>query len=154
METLQIKRTKSSDNDFVLLVSMLDSELFDRYQAAQARYDKYNKIELNDTVILVYIEGTPAGCGCFKQYDNETAEIKRMFVSTNFRGKGISKIILKELEKWASEKGFSKTILETGKKQHEAIGLYKNSGYHPMDNFGQYKDFPTSVCFKKDLLPD
>ena len=93
----------------------------------------------------------PVGCGCFKKFNNSTVEIKRMFVPLSFRGKGISKKLLIELEQWAKEKGFSGFVLETGKKQHEAIGLYTKLGYQQIENYGQYVDMPNSVCFRKYL---
>ena len=52
-----------------------------------------------------------------------------MFVHCNYRGKGISKIVLNKLEKLAQESGFKKDVLETGIKQTEAIELYQKSGY-------------------------
>jgi len=46
---------------------------------------------------------------------------------------------------------FGKCILETGKKQPEAIALYKKSGYKIIDNYGQYADVENSICFEKKL---
>ena len=45
-----------------------------------------------------------------------------------------------------------KCILETGKRQAEAIRLYKKSGYDIIPNYGQYAGIENSVCFKKDLV--
>ncbi len=123
-----------------------------RYHSEQKKYDEYNKIESIDTVIVVYDHDIAIGCGCFKRFDNTTVEIKRMFVKTDCRGKGISKLILNELENWATELGFSRAVLETGKKQSEAIGLYEKSGFERIDNYGQYIDLPNSVCFEKILI--
>lgn len=148
---ITIKRTQSSNEDFNNLILQLDNDLCARYQSAQAAYDKHNKIEAINTVIIAYDNGRPIGCGCFKNYNSETIEIKRMFVTDCYRGMGISKLILKELENWAKELGFSKAILETGTKQSEAIGLYKRSGYNRITNYGQYIDLLTSVCFYKNL---
>jgi GNAT superfamily N-acetyltransferase len=116
-------------------------------------YVEFNKIENLQTVVLAYFDGIPAGCGCFKENDTSTVEIKRMFVPTEFRGKGISKLILETLENWAKELGFIYSILETGKPHHEAIGLYTKFGYQQIHNYGQYANMPHSVCFKKELVP-
>ena len=91
------------------------------------------------------------GCGCFKPYSANAVEIKRMYVKTENRGKGISKQILTELENWALELGFTHSILETGPKQPEAIGLYIKSGYSRIENFGQYAAMPNSICFSKTI---
>ena len=60
-------------------------------------------------------------------------------------------MILKELERWAAKLNYSKCILETGKKQPEAINLYKKNNYTVIDNYGQYASVDNSVCFAKYL---
>ncbi len=152
MDSLTIKRTTSVNADFINLIARLDKDLLNRYDSAQKNYDEHNMIELIDTVLIIYDYERPIGCGCFKRFDNDTAEIKRMFIESDYRGKGISKIILKELENWANGLGYSKLVLETGIKQPEAIGLYQNYGFKQIDNYGQYADMPNSVCFEKILI--
>jgi putative acetyltransferase len=77
--------------------------------------------------------------------------LKRMYVLMNRRGQGIATIILKELEQWAFELNYAKCLLETGKKQPEAIALYKKSGYCIIPNYGQYINVENSICFEKIL---
>ena len=74
-----------------------------------------------------------------------------MFVLPERRGKGIAAKVLSELEIWAAELSFEKCILETGKKQPEAIQLYKKSGYVIIANYGQYDGIENSLCFEKKL---
>lgn len=149
---IPIKRSQYTDNDFVFLISHLDNELNNRHDNQRTVYDKFNKVDAIQTVIIAQISDIPVGCGCFKQFDDNTVEIKRMFVEPAYRGKKISKLILNELEKWAKELGYSRSILETGIKLPEAIGLYKKSGYTRINNYGQYKDLPNSICFEKILI--
>ena len=78
-------------------------------------------------------------------------EVKRMFVSPEGRNKGIGTLILSELESWASELSYTKCILETGKKQPEAIRLYDKNGYTLIPNYGQYAGIANSVCFEKNI---
>jgi len=80
------------------------------------------------------------------------AEIKRMFVRPERRGRGIARSILSELETWAGELGFLECILETGLKQPEAIELYRKSGYETIPNYGQYEGVENSVCMRKSIL--
>ena len=151
METKIFKKTNSNDQDFKKLYRELDSLLRDTYPITQDDYAPHNKLEFIETVLVIYLENIPAACGCFKAYDNRTVEIKRMFVREAFRGKGLSKELLKELENWALDLNFSQSILETGTKQKAAIGLYINSGYKKIENYGPYKDLPSSICFLKYL---
>ncbi|MFZ0454938.1 MAG: GNAT family N-acetyltransferase [Ignavibacteriaceae bacterium] len=146
---IEIKRTDSGNKDFKRLISLLDNELHDRYGDLQNFYDTHNIIEENNNVVVAYYDEIAAACGCFKKFDPESVEIKRMFVHKDYRSKGISKFLLIELENWAMEKGFKKAVLETGTKQIEAIGLYQKSGYKRIDNYGQYAGIDSSVCMLK-----
>ena len=150
---LSIKRTHGSDPDFQLLISHLDHELWVELKDDQATYDQFNKVPDIKTAIVVYSQAIPVASGCFKKFDDDTVEIKRMFVEKEFRGKGISKLVLNELEKWANESGFTNAVLETSKHFKAARSLYENAGYKIISNYGQYKDLPDSICMKKELIP-
>ena len=99
--------------------------------------------------MVAYDDDQPVGCGAIKEYASHTMEIKRMFTSPGYRGKGIATKVLTELENWAAEMSFEKCILETGKKQPEAIALYTKKGYHLTPNYGQYAGVENSLCFVK-----
>lgn len=144
-----LKRTTSGDTDFQHLVIFLDAEMKIRDGDDHSFYNQFNKIDQIRHVVLYYIDGIPVGCGAFKEFDRETAEIKRMFVQEGFRGKGVAWKILNELESWAAELNYSQCILETGKKMPEAIRLYGKAGYEGIPNYGQYEGVDNSVCMKK-----
>ncbi|NLT51796.1 MAG: GNAT family N-acetyltransferase [Ignavibacteria bacterium] len=148
---IKIIRDKSDNRDFQELILLLDNELDLRYGNIQEQYNAFNKVDSIDTVVIGYIDNNPVGCGCFKVFNNNTIEIKRMIVKPESRGSGIAKLILTELEKWAIEKGFSKSVLETGIKQPDAIRFYIKLGYTRIDNYGQYKDNQNSICMSKEL---
>jgi GNAT superfamily N-acetyltransferase len=103
-------------------------------------------------VVIAYKDDKPVGCGAIKEYDSETMEIKRMFVTEGYRGIGIATLVLHELETWCKELSFFKCILETGIKQPEAIQLYTKSNYQIIPNYGQYHGVSNSVCFQKHLI--
>lgn len=96
---ISIERTKSGNTHFRELVSLLDKDLTNRYGNIQNKFNQHNLVENIETVVIAYLNNFTAGCGCFRCYDENTIEIKRMFVKPEFRRKGISKLILKELEK-------------------------------------------------------
>lgn len=151
-QNIKLKRTNSSDPDFRTLIKLLDQELNERYgDLMESTYDRYNHISNLETVMIAYRDDIPAGCGCFKKYDEDSAEIKRMFVNTTERGRGIAYQILSALELWVKESGFTHAILETGDKQDEAIALYQKSGYVIIPNYGQYSGMATSICMQKVL---
>ncbi|CAM3927893.1 Acetyltransferase (GNAT) family protein [Pedobacter westerhofensis] len=151
MKTITLRRTNSDNPDFRALITELDADLRLRNGDLMNIYDQHNVIEKIDTVVVAYIDEVPAGCGCFKTYDNETVEIKRMFVRPQARGNGISRKVLTELEAWARELKTTYAVLETGSKQLEALSLYPKAGYLPIPKYGPYIDLPESICFKKVL---
>lgn len=144
-------RTDSENKDFLELVSELDADLAIRDGEERDFYNQFNKLDLIKNVIVAYQGDTPAGCGAIKQYSPDTMEVKRMFTPPQFRGRGLASMVLSELEKWTLELGYSKCILETGKRQPEAIALYKKNGYTIIPNYGQYIGIENSVCFLKEL---
>ncbi len=110
-----------------------------------------NGIEILKHVVVAYKNQMPVGCGAFKKYNENSVEIKRMFTKVDARGEGIAGKILTEIEKWAKEEGYSTCVLETGKRQIEAVSFYKKMKYTVIPNYGQYKDIENSLCFNKNL---
>jgi len=110
-----------------------------------------NKEMLIFYVAIDYKENA-VGCGALKHFNDSTAEIKRMYVKPNFRGRGISKLILKQLEDYAKELNYQRLILETGLKQPEAMSLYEKFGYKPLRCYGNHANDPDSRCYQKNIL--
>lgn len=146
-----LKRTNSDDLDFQTLVRLLDTDLAIRDGADHAFFAQFNKIAAIKYAVVAYDHEQPVGCGAIKEYEENTMEVKRMFVLPEKRGKGIASIVLKELENWAIELGYPKCILETGINQPEAIRLYEKNNYKRIPNYGQYAEVESSVCFEKVL---
>ena len=148
---IRIIRTNSDNQDFIQLVKHLDADLAERDGKDHSFYAQFNKIDKIKSVVLAYENDKPVGCGAIKEYASDTTEIKRMYIAPESRGKGIASRVLQELELWASELSYEKCILETGKKQPEAIGLYKKNGYKIIPNYGQYAEIENSLCFEKHI---
>jgi len=146
-----IIRTNSQNNDFVNLVSKLDKDLAIRDGEDHSFFAQFNKIDNIKHVVVLYNNDLAVGCGAIKEYESGVMEIKRMFVLPEHRGKGFASEVLRELETWAKELGYSKCILETGYKQPEAIALYKKNDFEVIPNYGQYANVTSSVCFQKIL---
>jgi len=149
---IKLIRTDATNQDFINLVKQLDAELAIRDGDEHSFYDQYNGITQIKFAIVVYEDNKPVGCGAIKEFSQEAMEIKRMFILLDLRAKGLASWILKALERWALDLGYSKCILETGKKQPEAIALYKKNAYYQISNYGQYVGVDNSLCFEKNLL--
>ncbi|GHE26626.1 GNAT family N-acetyltransferase [Streptomyces thermocarboxydus] len=102
--------------------------------------------------------GVPVASGGWRVQDaNEEgnrdgdAELKRMYVVEEMRGRGLARRILAALEEDARAAGRVRMVLETGTKQPEAIALYTSSGYEPCEKFGYYRFHEESLCYAKYL---
>nr|WP_315225063.1 GNAT family N-acetyltransferase [uncultured Flavobacterium sp.] len=148
---LKFIRTDAEDPNFNFLVTQLDADLRVRNGDFHTFHGQFNKLKNIKQVIVVFVDDVPVGCGAIKEFTSDTIEIKRMYVIPGKQGMGIATSILKELEKWSLELGYSSFILQTGVNQPEAIGLYHKNNYKIIPNFGQYKGDDNSVCFEKKV---
>ncbi|WP_414813216.1 GNAT family N-acetyltransferase [Nocardioides sp. Root1257] len=104
-----------------------------------------------------YVDGEPVATGAWRRTTvaalgtDATAEIKRMYVATSARGRGLARLMLAHLETDVARHGVEAVVLETGTRQPEAMALYESSGYEPIPPFGFYKDAPLSRCYAKRL---
>jgi putative acetyltransferase len=148
---ITLTRTNSDNPDFIALVKHLDADLAIRDGTDHSFYSQFNKIDKIKHAVVAYENGEPLGCGAIKEYSVTAMEVKRMYTKPDSRGKGIATTILKELETWANEMDYKTCVLETGKKQPEAIELYRKNGYDIIPNYGQYAGVENSVCFEKEI---
>jgi GNAT superfamily N-acetyltransferase len=102
------------------------------------------------TFLLARLDGRPCGCGGLSRFDDATAEVRRMYVVPEARGRGVAKALVAWLLQAASDAGYSRVRLETGNRQHEALGLYRSAGFRPIPCWGPYADDPKSRCFEMD----
>lgn len=143
----KVERTNTENSNFRALEKKLDEELCKIYGELPS-----NNIVKDLKTIIIYDAEEPIASGCLKFIDDNLIEVKRVFVSSEYRSKGISKIVMKELEKWASESNIDILILQTGIKQKVAINLYKTIGYVTIDNYGPYVNDVYSVCMRKTMI--
>lgn len=148
---MSILRTTSENQDFQNLVKQLDAYLAIMDGDEHAFYDQYNRIDMLKNCVVIFDNDDAVACGAIKELDSKSMEVKRMFTLPGNRGKGLASKVLNELEIWAKELGYEKTVLETGKRQTEAVALYNKGGYKIIPNYGQYIGVENSVCFEKKL---
>lgn len=92
------------------------------------KYAQYNLIDKINEAIVVYRGDDPIGGGSIRPYDENTAELKRVFVIPTEQGKGIGTELVSKLIEWAKELGFKQ-----------------------IPNYGAYVDMPESLCMGKEL---
>lgn len=146
-----LRRTTSENPDFERLVALLDADLAKRDGEEHAFYDQFNAIQTLDHVVVLTVDEKAVACGAFKAFDAASFEVKRMYTREEARGKGYAAAVLVELEAWASELRATRMVLETGKRQPEAVAFYKAKGYALTPNYGPYVGMENSLCFQKKL---
>ena len=137
--------------DVVALIDALDA-----YQMPMYPPESHHGIDLDalrrPNVLFAVARdaaGRAVGCGALVLEDGY-GELKRMYVEPEQRGRGIARALLGFLEDAGAARGVHCYALETGNRQHEAIGMYARAGYATCEPFGDYLPDPHSVFMRKD----
>jgi GNAT superfamily N-acetyltransferase len=85
--------------------------------------------------VAVYADGRAVAGGGVRRLDDETAEIKRMYVVPDARGRGFGRRLLAALEDAARELGYRRVRLDTGAEQPRALALYRSAGYREIPDY-------------------
>ena len=151
--SIEIRRESYGGDAARALTGPLAAELLERHgRPGSGSEPPAIDFELPDGAFLVgSVEGVDVACGGVCRFDAESAEIRRMYVVPERRGAGLSRRILGALEDEARSLGYRRVRLETGIRQHEALGLYRSSGFAEIPRYGPYVDDELSVCFEKPL---
>lgn len=150
---MELRYTDGTDPGFILLCSLLDAYLNALAGGEENRleYVPLNKLDHIHDAFVLYDGVLPVGCASFKHYAEGTAEVKRVFVREEYRGRGLSRQLMQAVEEKARQRGYHRLILETGKPMVSALKLYTNMGYRVIPNYGPYVGRIESVCMCKDL---
>jgi putative acetyltransferase len=118
------------------LTALLDAalkELFSRYPDSSSHF-----LDPATDFLVAIDEGDTVGCIGLMPIVAGVGEIKRMFVRQDQRGRGIARLLVRELERYALQQGADLLRLATGTRQPEAIALYESLGYQPYERYGKY----------------
>jgi putative acetyltransferase len=102
-------------------------------------------------LLVAWVDGAVAGCAAVRRRAADCMEVKRMFVRPAHRGLGLGRRLLDELATWASRRGATRLVLETGDQQPEALGLYASFGFVRIPCFDEYASAPNSLCYEARL---
>jgi uncharacterized protein (DUF952 family)/GNAT superfamily N-acetyltransferase len=95
-------------------------------------------------------DGQPVAVGGVRRHDDETCEVRRMFVTPDARGRGIGRRLLAAVEGLATRLGYARIVLDTGDKQRDAEHIYRTSGYFEI---APYRHEPNATYFAEKRLP-
>jgi len=147
-----ITADRADSEDAVPLISELEAELAQHYPAESRHGYSVEKLLREGVAFFVArVQGRPAGCGGVQIFGTEYAELKRMYVRPEFRGRRIGKLLLDCLATRAQEAKVGLLRLETGIHQSAAIRLYETYGFRRRTAFAPYRDDPLSLYYEKSL---
>ncbi len=146
-------KTNGENEDFIQMCEKLDETLEKLVGAKieRSKYAQFNTTESISDAIVIYDNDTPVGSGAFRGYDNDTMELKRIYVDASYRGLGLSKELVRRLEADARIQGYRHAILETGELLEASVHLYQKLGYKVIPNYGPYEQMSESLCMHKKL---
>lgn len=142
------------DADVVRLTTDQQTEIRARYGGKDEPGTPPSAADVSVVLVARDEAGAAVGCGALRALGNGTAEIKRMYVAPEARGRGVATAVLAALEEAARERGWTTLRLETGPLQPEAIALYTGAGYRRIPAFGGYvgaAGAEDSLFFERDL---
>jgi ribosomal protein S18 acetylase RimI-like enzyme len=91
-------------------------------------------------LLLAIGDGEPAGCVALRRLDGDVCEMKRMYVSERFRGRGVGVALTERLLAAARSLGYRRMLLDTSIRQAEALGLYERFGFTRIDPYYELPD--------------
>jgi ribosomal protein S18 acetylase RimI-like enzyme len=86
-------------------------------------------------LLIARVDGDPAALGGIRHLDTPIAEVKSMYVVRGYRGAGLARRVLEELEGIARERGCRAARLDTSDYLTAAIALYRSAGYREVADY-------------------
>ena len=115
----EVNQLFSEHDDFIIGFLGTDSK----------HYTRYNTNENIHEVWIAYYDDKPVGCVAYRTKAQGVGELKRMFIKSEYRGRGISKKLLAIVEEHAKLQGDNTLHLGTRITLEPAVTLYRNSGF-------------------------
>jgi GNAT superfamily N-acetyltransferase len=100
-------------------------------------------------LLIARVGGEPAGLGGVRHLETEVAEIKSMYVGPAYRGQGLARRLLSELEQIARRHGCRATRLDTSDYLTSAVALYRTTGYREVPSYNA--NLKANLWFERSL---
>ena len=148
-DDLEIVRTLCwSYRDFLLTLGPRDREIIEifypktEYQRLMAQLPQLHARPKGIMLLAKDAQDVALGCGMSHALDDQTSEIKRVFVTENARGRGIAATLCTALVDQARSDEFARVVLDTSKSLAAAQRLYDRLGFVRR---GPYQPIPDDV---------
>jgi ribosomal protein S18 acetylase RimI-like enzyme len=79
--------------------------------------------------LVARLDGKVVGCVMMQRIDEQTCEMKRMFIGPEGRGLGLGRRLAENIVRVAGERGYTIMRLDTGRNHDAALSLYRSLGF-------------------------
>jgi len=86
-------------------------------------------------LLLAWTGDVAVGCAALRRLDDQSCEMKRMFVSPAAQGRGAGRALAAELIRAASAEAYTSMYLDTSIRQAEALTLYRSLGFTEVEPY-------------------
>ena len=154
MNNYRIRWTDGHDREFEEFHAITENfynQLVGGPQNRQSFVPGNQSKDVKYAMIVYSKDDVPVACSGLKEHGNGDVEIKRVWVQLPFRGHQLATFMMHELETFAREHGYKRTVLMTRERMDYAIKLYEGLGYKRIENYPPYQNMDDAVCYAKDL---
>jgi putative acetyltransferase len=154
MGALRIERESLDSVVANSLIEALNADIEARYPEPESYHWDLDPDEVapgRGAFLVAWLDDVAVGCGAVRLLAPAEAELKRMYVAPEARGRGIGGALVRALEGEARALSVKRLLLETGERQIEALAVYTREGFIRIPKYGEYVDSEFSVCMGKDL---
>lgn len=158
MDVISVELIASPSDELRALIAELEEVLAAEYPPEQRHGLSLDAIfQPHIRFFVARVDGCAAGCGGVALFA-DFAEVKRMYVRREARGRGVADAVLARLEAETRAAGLAVLRLETGDRQLAAMRFYERAGFRRCDAFGAYAAMPrsaiaTSMFYEKPIAP-
>lgn len=135
---MEITSKKTTDANLLQIFSEHDDYMIAFLGEDKGYYTRYTEKENIEMAWVVYADNLPIGCVAYRQKADGVGEVKRLFIRKEYRGKGISKELLKTVENHAKEQGCHMLFLDTRITLEPAVSIYRAFGFDIVFQQGLY----------------
>ena|SRR5688572_6699360 len=126
----------------------IDLTFQDFAQELQTIDKQYSKPE--GSLLIAYDGAKAVGCVALRKWDNETAELKRMFVQQEYQGHKIGQRLLQQILDIAQKLNYKKVRLDTLSTMKQALTLYRLYGFYEIPAY-RFNPIEETIYMEKIL---
>lgn len=151
-QNLEIRLVAAKDPRFQKLRQEYERDCKSRFANLAAKYEQMCSAENLEQSCVLFSAGQPIACGGFEPMDEETAQLKLVYVRPEQRRKGYAGQMIETLELQAMFQGYMRMVLVLPRKAPEATLFRRALGYQEAKPWGAFVGDGALICLEKELM--